>query len=37
MKRAFVLLLVACIATAAAAQGYPATVVRIAVPYPAGT
>ena len=37
MKRAFALLLVACIATAAAAQGYPAKVVRIVVPYPAGT
>ena len=37
MKRAIALVLLACIAAGAAAQGYPARVVRIIVPYPAGT
>ena len=37
MNRAIALVLLACIAAGAAAQGYPARVVRIIVPYPAGT
>jgi len=37
MKRAIALVLLAFIAAGAAAQGYPAKVVKIVVPYPAGT